>query len=247
AIDLSSERVSRALELIRGVQEGQSLNALLGYMFEDALSNLGLEKYLQPFRDAYPVVGDKLTASSAAVEAVAASNVVDGLALRTAWDSGKLPLGGNWGAGLPAPGTDQTSVITILKTLDDAADALGDLSISEAVFQIIRGNFGRGGGLMDAISRGSRPPDPDVVDTPSGGIDLTHRVALLFAGAMATNPAWSGIPLHPRAAAEPWLDAWLTQVLPDPATVRCQVQYKDATNQPQTAIVALKDLQVGTL
>ena len=247
AIDLSSERVSRALELIRGVQEGQSLNALLGYIFEDALSNLGLEKYLQPFRDAYPVVGDKLTASSAAVEAVAASNVVDGLALRTAWDSGKLPLGGNWGAGLPAPGTDQNSVITILKTLDDAADALGDLSISEAVFQIIRGNFGRGGGLMDAISRGSRPPDPDVVDTPSGGIDLTHRVALLFAGAMATNPAWSGIPLHPRAAAEPWLDAWLTQVLPDPATVRCQVQYKDATNQPQTAIVALKDLQVGPL
>ena len=134
SIDLSSERTNRALELLGGVQEGQSLNALLGYMFEGALSNLGLQVYIQPFRNAYPVVGNKLTPSSAPAEAVAASNVVDGLALRTAWDTGKLPAGGMWGAGLPGPGADQNSVITILQTLDDAADALGDLSISEAVF-----------------------------------------------------------------------------------------------------------------
>ena len=38
SIDLSSQRVSRALNLINGVQQGQSLNALLGYLFEDALS-----------------------------------------------------------------------------------------------------------------------------------------------------------------------------------------------------------------
>lgn len=247
SIDLSSERVNRALELLGGVQEGQSLNALLGYMFEDALNNLGLQVYLQPFRNAYPVVGSKLTPSSAPAESVAASNVVDGLALRTAWDTGKLPAGGSWGAGLPGPGADQNSVITILQTLDDAADALGDLSISEAVFQIVRGNFGRGGGLMDAISRGSRPPDPDVVDTPSGGIDLTHRVALLFAGGVTPSAAWSGITQHPRSAAEPWLDAWLSQVLPDPTTVRCQVQYQDAGGNPQSVTIALSDLNAGPL
>jgi hypothetical protein len=207
SIDLSSERVNRALQLLGGVQEGQSLNALLGYMFEDALSSLGLKVYIQPFRNAYPVVGNQLTPSSAPAESVGASNVVDGLALRTAWDNGQLPAGGAWGPGLPAAGPDQNSVIGILETLDDAADALGDLSISEAVFQIVRGNFGRGGGLMDAISRGSRPPDPDVVDTPSGGIDLTHRVALLFASGVTPSAAWSGIAQHPRAAAEPWLDA----------------------------------------
>ena len=247
SIDLSSERVNRALNLLHGVQEGQSLNALLGYMFEDSLSSLGLQKYIQPFRDAYPVVGSKLTPSSAPSESVAASNVVDGLALRTAWDSGQLATGSNWGTGLPAPGADQNSVVTILKMLDDAADALGDLSISEAVFQIMRGNFGRGGGLMDAISRGSRPPDPDVVDTPSGGIDLTHRVALLFAGSVAKAPAWNAIPQHPRAAAESRLDAWLSQILPDPTTVRCQVQYQDAGGNPQTMVVALSDLKIGPL
>jgi hypothetical protein len=116
SIDLSSERVNRVLGLICGVQEGQSLNALLGYLFEDALSTLGLQKYIQPFRNAYPVVGDKLTPSSAPSEAVAASNVVDGLALRTAWDAGQIPVGGNWGTGLPPAGVDQNSVITVRRS-----------------------------------------------------------------------------------------------------------------------------------
>ena len=246
SIDLSSERVQKALWLIDGVQQGQSLNALLGYLFEDALHDQNLDKYVQPFRDAYPLVGSKLTPSSAPSESVAASQVVDGLALRTAWDAGKLVAGQTWPTELPSPGADQNSVIAILKVLDDYADALGDVSISEAVFQIVRGNFGAGGGLMDAISRGSRPPDPDVVTTPRGGIDLTHRVALLFAGSPSQNAAWSGVTPHPRASAEPWLNAWLGQMLPDPAAVRCQAQYQNA-GVTQTKTVSLRDLNLGPL
>jgi hypothetical protein len=247
AMDLSSERVRKALSLISGVQQGQSLNALLGFLFEDALHDQSLDKYVQLFRDAYPLVANKLTPSSSPSESVAASNVVDGLALRTAWDNGNLTAGQAWGTGLPAPGADQNAVIAILQLLDDYADALGDLSIAEAVFQIIRGNFGRGGGLMDAISRGSRPATPDVVDTPRGGVDLTHRVAILLAGAPVASPASSAVPQHPRAAAEPWLDAWVGQLLPDPKTVRCQVQYSDQNGNPQSKIVALNDLNVGPL
>ncbi|MGF6877241.1 hypothetical protein [Paraburkholderia sp. MM5477-R1] len=246
SIDLSSERVRRALLLVEGVQEGQSLNALLGYLFEDALHAQALNTYIQPFRDAYPVVGSKLTPSSAPNESVAASNVVDGLALRTAWDGGKLPTGQNWGNGLPDAGADQNAVIAVLQTLDDYADALGDLSIAEAVFQVMRGNFGRGGGLMDAISRGSRPPKPDIVDTPRGGIDMTHRVELLFAGDPTPDPAWSGVTVRPRAAAEPWLDAWLGSVLADPAIVRCEVQY-DSGGASNSQLVSVLDLDVGPL
>jgi hypothetical protein len=245
SIDLSSARVRKALWLIAGVQQGQSLNALLGYLFEDAMHTANLDVYIQPFRNAYPVVGAKLTASSAPSESVAASNVVDGLALRTAWDSGKLATGGNWGTGLPAPGADQNSVITIFQMLDDYADALGDLSISEAVFQVMRGNVGNGA-LMDAISRGSRPPHPDIVDTPRGGIDLTHRVTVLLAGPPPTSSAWASVAAHPRAAAEPWLNAWLSQLLPDPAIVRCQVQYVEA-GATQTITIALRDLSLGPL
>jgi hypothetical protein len=245
SIDLSSARTNRALWLIAGVQQGQSLNALLGYLFEDALHAANLDVFIQPFRNAYPVVGTELTASSAPAETVAASNVVDGLALRTAWANGTLAAGGNWGPGLPTPGPNQTAVITVLQMLDDDADALGDLSISEAVFQILRGNVGNSA-LMDAISRGARPPHPDIVDTPRGGIDLTHRVAVLVAGPPTVSPAWAGITPHPRALAEPWLNAWLSQLLPDPSTVQCVVQYTEGTTA-RTTTVSLRDLNVGPL
>ncbi|MGC2109993.1 MAG: hypothetical protein WA655_10785 [Candidatus Korobacteraceae bacterium] len=244
SIDLSSERVRKALYLLEGVQQGQSLNALLGYLFEAGLHDLNLDKYAQPFRDRFPVVANKLTPSSDPSESVAASNVVDGVALRGAWDAGQLPAGGNWGTNLPPAGSsDQNQVIGLFQTLDDYADALGDLSISEAVFQIMRGNFGRTGTLLDAISKGQRPPTPDVVDTPRGGIDLTHRVALLFAGNPTVNPPWSSATMRPRAAAEPWIDAWLSQLLPDPASVTCNVKYHDAGGD-QSRQVSLRDLDV---
>ena len=79
SIDLSSERVRNALLLLEGVQQGQSLNALLGYLFETGLHQLNLDKYAQPFRDRFPIVANKLTPSSDPSESVAASNVVDGL------------------------------------------------------------------------------------------------------------------------------------------------------------------------
>ena len=89
-----------------------------------------------------------------------------------------FPPGGTGAPGCPAAGRgSERRSSACSQIIDDYADALGDLSIAEAVFQIMRGNFGRAGGLMDAISRGERPPDPDVVDTPRGGLDLTHRVA----------------------------------------------------------------------
>ena len=245
SIDLSSERVRRAQWLIEGIQQGQSLNALLGYLFEQAMHDGALDKYIQPFRDLFPVVANKLTASTDPAQAVAASNVVDGLALRTAFDAGKFPAGGNWGTGLPTVGGDQTAVLSIVATLDDYADALGDLSIAEAVFQGVRGNFG-GAALMDAISRGSRPPLPEVTNTPRGGLDLTHRVMILLAGAPTTAAAWAGITAHPRAAAEPWLDSWLSTLLPDPALVRAQVTWT-AGGAPQSATVSLRDLNIGPL
>ena len=243
AIDVSSGRVRKALSLLQGVQQGQSLNALLGYLFEDGLHARNLDKYAQPFRDRFPVVGDKLTPSSVPGESVAASNVVDGVALRTAWDTGQLPAGGNWGANLPAPGADQDAVIGLLEMVDDYADALGDVSIAEAVFQIMRGNFGRAGTLLDAISKGQRPPHPDVVNTPRGGLDLTHRVALLFAGNASVSSAWSAMSARPRASAEPWLDAWLSTLLPDPASVVGTVSYHDASGD-HAVPVSLRDLDV---
>lgn len=246
SLDISSERVRKALYLLDGVRQGQGLSALLGYLFEAALHDANLDKYTQPFRDRFPVVANKLTPSSDPSESVAASNVVDGVALRNAFDQGTFPVGSNWGNGLPAPGADQNTVLGIMQVIDDYADALGDVSIAEAVFQIVRGNFGRAGGLLNAISKGDRPPDPDVVTTPRGGLDLSHRVALLFAGNPPASAAWNAVPKHARAEAEPWLDAWLAQMLPDPSQVICAVKF-DMGSATQSKNVSLLDLNVGPL
>ena len=246
SIDLSSERVRKALSLFDGIREGQTLGALLGYIFESGLHDLGLDKYAQPFRDRFPIVGGKLTPSSDPSESVAASNVVDGVALRAAWDGGQLNAGQNWGAGLPGPGMDQNNIVALLKLIDDYADSLSDVSIAEAVFQVVRGNFGRAGSPLDAISKGQRPPEPEIVNTPRGGIDLTHRVAILLAGTPAPNAKWSGITPRPRAIAEPWLDAWCGNLLPDPASVQCEVTYHDPAGN-HSRVVRLKDLDVGPL
>lgn len=246
SIDLSSERVRKALMLLDGVSQGQSLSALLGYIFEGEMHDQQLDQYIQPFRDRFPIWANKLTPSNETAESVAATDVVDGVALSAAWQAGNLAAGQNWGGGLPGAGADQNKIVGLLQTIDDYADALSDLSISEAVFQIIRGNFGRAGGLMNSISRGERPPHPDIVNTPRGGLDLTHRVLLLFAGSPSPSPAWNGLTKRPRAQAEPWLDAWLGALLPNPTLVRCEVSYHDASGDHVVAI-RLADLDLGPL
>ena len=241
AVDLSSDRVRVALWLIDGVRQGQSLGALLGYRSETALHDAGLDRYVQPFRDRYPLVANKLRASSETASAVAAPNVVDGLALYRDWDAGSLA----WTGELPASGTDHDAIVRVLEDLADVIDGLGDLSIAESVYQVLRGNPTRAGGLLDALSRGDRAPDPDVVRTPRDAIDLTHRLLVVFAGDPPRAASWPAR-TNPRALAEPRLDAWLSALLPDPTRVRCRATYASG-DVVQTADVALADLALTPL
>ena len=247
AIDLSSSRTQSALWLLDGVRQGQTLGALTGYRFEQALHEASLDIYIQPFRDKYPLIGTDLTPQSAAGEVVPPSQVVDGVALRADWQAGNLAPGSIWGTGLPPPANAiQTMVLGFISALDEMLSALGDVSLAESVFQIMRGNFGRAGGLLAAVSQGAQPPEPDVVDTPRAAIDVTHRLMLLFAGSPPPVPAWSSIVSHPRDLAEPWLSNWVAARLPHPSTVRCGVSWT-AGGAPGAATVSLHDLNVGPL
>jgi hypothetical protein len=175
AIDLSSERVQTALWFLEGVRQGQQLGTLLGYRFESGLHRNNLDQYIQPFRNRYPLVANKVMQPAGPTESVAATNVVDGLALQVDWAKGNLPPGGDWGPDLPGPGLDQDRIVTVLRDIDDVMDALGDLSMAESVSQIMRGNPVRAGGLQDAVSRGDYAADPQVIRTPRAGFDLMHR------------------------------------------------------------------------
>ncbi len=248
-INLSSDRVRDALWLLDGVRQGQTLGALTGYMFEQGLHAAKLDIYVQPFRDVFPLIGNELTATTASGDPVPPPQVVDGVKLRAAWQAGQFGSGAYWGPGLPLPAppanADQTVVLGLLADIDNRMDGLGDVSIAESVFQIMRGNYGRAGGMMDAVSRGDQPSDPDIVTTPRAGTDITHRLVLLLAGAPPPVAGWGGVPARPRAIVEPWLAGWVASHLPNPATVRGRVSWN--AGGAQSAIVSLSDLAVGPL
>ena len=89
-INLTSTRVRHALRIINGMREGQSLGTLLGYQFERSLyeCNIELSKYIDDFRDLFPVVAHKVTPNpnnSKTPYAFAASNTLDGEALVKAY------------------------------------------------------------------------------------------------------------------------------------------------------------------
>ena len=246
AVDLSSDRVRAALSLLTGVQRGQPLGALLGYQLETAIHGAGRDVYIQPLRDAFPLVTGKLTAAAADA---GISQVVDGLALERARQAGSLSPGGDWGTrypGLPGPGADQNALLALFAALDDAVDAISDVGVAEAVYQTMRGNPDRASATFDGVSQAEQMPDPQVVLTPRTGTDYTQRLCALLAGPPARAVGWAGIAATPRSAAEPWLDAWVSALLPDPSAVSGTVSYTDG-GTPVTAVVRLSDLAAGPL
>ena len=107
AVDLSSTRVRTALWVLVGVRQGLSLGALTGFQFEEQLHESDLDKYIQPFRDAFPLVGDDLTGTTASGAVTPIAEVVDGVKLREKWKFG-APLPDSLGVpGFPPPATSR--------------------------------------------------------------------------------------------------------------------------------------------
>jgi hypothetical protein len=226
ALDLSSARVRQARWLLGAMREGQPLRALLGYQFERGLHERGMERYIEPLRQLFPLPERDAPPSSGATEGLSPRDVVDGLALHAAAGANQIPFGSN--ADLPSADPDLAAVKAELASLDATFDAVSDLLTAEAVYQLVRGTTMGASASLDAQADGVRPPDPEVVRVPRGGIPLTHRVGVVLGGQAAAAAGWQPIAATARSAAEPWLDAWLASLVGDPATVRCRVRFPGA-------------------
>ena len=233
AIDLSSERVRLAIELFDGVRAGVPLGALLGYRFERGLHEghpgVELDEFIPAFRELEPLVARKLTPGGAPLEAVAASNVVDGMKLLERYRSGGIA----WGSSSlpPGSGAKHDAVVAELEALGEAVDAMADAGMAESVYQLAQGNFMRAEASLDAVNRGEvPPPELEVARSARSGIAVTHRVLTLIgeAGASAA-PGWGAASRRrPRAVAEPRLNAWAERALGDPRSVRCDAVWTGA-------------------
>jgi hypothetical protein len=134
--------------------------------------------------------------------------------------------------------------------LADQVDAVGDLLVAEGVFQSARGAYDRPAATIDSVARGETVSLPEVLDTPRTGIGLTHRLIALF-GTLTAAP--SGFVPQPRAAAEPFLNAWVGQLLGSPVRVRFRATYLDpVTGAPlpmrnPTREIRLSDIRMSPL
>ena len=160
-----------------------------------------------------------------------------------------------------------TAIITEIDRMASAMDALGDLALSESVYQVVRGNHVRAGAVLQALAEGKLPPEFQVQNTPRTGSVVTHKVGLRLkaidgaaitigdhpseanletrltnAGARSTG--WTST-FTPRAFASPGLNHWLGDVLGNPQNIRALVRYTTDDPEPveQTFEVSLAELQ----
>ncbi|MFA5327636.1 MAG: hypothetical protein WC384_07585 [Prolixibacteraceae bacterium] len=256
AVNLSSERVRRAMFVLEGMRNGQSLEALLGYQFERGLHDRGSEDnslkklnlYIYNFRDAFPLLNHLILqkGTSGVVESIPANNVVNGVTL--AEKTGTFPFGAT-GEVLSATANERAAIIAEKDKLSDTLDAVKDLLSAESIYQLVQGNFDRAGALVNAIKDAAIPAELDVVDTPRGSqFSITNRVVINFGQVDALNPAsnpWPSVSMTPRAKTEAGVNKWLATVIGNPANVVYAVSYLDELEQPQsTEVMTLEQLSL---
>lgn len=215
AVDLSAARVRAAKALLEGMRAGQPLAGMLGYRWERGLRDLGISyaSYILPVRQAHPLPEARgpQDAHTGPIEAMAARNVADGLALAQLDTAGRSAL-------LAAANVTASHAPQVLRELDrlvESLDALGDLLLAEGVFQAVQGNPERAAAAMDALDRQGLPPEIGITRSPRSGHRIAHRVMILLEEETPSAP-WRGLS-DARALAAPRVDAWVGRVLGDPA------------------------------
>ena len=204
-LNLNSERVRNATQIIEGLQRGHSLRALLGYQFERALHERQLDHLIDYFRKEHPIDTIDLNNSQSTV---VAENVVDGLELA------------HWWAGLSDG--DRISTKKLMngsdKELNDLAfalDGVSDLLIFESVYQMVQGNFSRASQALNAAAGNDDPQELEAISTPIGGFSYKKSVCLFFPKIKIDlkSNATNNKSISPRAIAEPSIAAWFENLL----------------------------------
>lgn len=244
SINLSSERVRMAMQIIEGMQAGQELGALLGYQLERGLHDrytLALDQYIYALRTEFPLRENRQSDTELeeeeleSKEQIAANNVVDGLWMLEKIREGNLSY--PWGVtGLPASGSDEaTAIIAEVARIVNINDAVADLALAESVHQVVKGNYDRAAGTLNAFSKGGIPALPEVVQTPRKGTQLNHRFALhLNPSVVATGGILN--------QAEVSIAHWVNHRLPSPERIGIQVALTPLNAATSERSVWLSDL-----
>lgn len=256
AVNLSSERVRKALFILEGMRNGQSLEALLGYQFERGLHDRGsandvllkLNLYIYDFRAAFPLQYHlvRQEGTNGVLESIPANNVVNGVTL--AENTSAFPYGAQ-GNVLTASLDERNAIIEEKDKLSDTLDAVKDLLSAESIYQLVRGNFERCSALVNAVKDAIIPPELEVIHTPRGSqFTFTNRVTIHFESLDALNIAnnpWKTIAMTPRAKMEAGMNKWIGKILGDPDKIIYMVSSLDnMENELEKEVMTVEQLDI---
>ena len=275
AVNLSSARVRAGLNLIDGVKNGLQIGAILGFQFEKGLheryKTAELDQFILPFRNAFPLVVPVKDNAQPGKQAAYNSNVVDGMALlNKIYDAVKwmnFPSKDTMFQVLTNPANNTklswlrdivfnnggnniqfTQIAREIDRMADSLDALGDIAISESVFQIVQGNHVRAAAMVSSLAQGRNIPDPQIVETPRTGTIVTQRVMLnLVPQASFIKPTEWNTPATPRSKAEPSLNNWLATIIGKPSNIRMLIEYKEPDADVTKSEMSIEDLGIQAL
>lgn len=233
-INLSSLRVREALRIIRGLQNGLSVGAILGSDLERYLHDswktikVEMDAFIYPLRQMYPLVADVIKADDNS-KTGNQTTIINGESLIydlrnrifnnqsdqlvDLYEASKKKFNRQLQGFLDAIGCSDEHKLNKLflqiQRMEDSYDALRDVVMSESVYKLAEGNRVAVDALMNCLQQGRNIPLPDVVEIPMHSAHIEQRVIA------ALNPKASA-PADERSvlkAAEPAVDAWIDSML----------------------------------
>ncbi|PSK88144.1 hypothetical protein [Taibaiella chishuiensis] len=254
SVNISSERVRSAIDMLEGIRNGQQLPVLLGYEFErhmyegQTYTTSIIDPYVDELRVAFPLQ-NTITQynSSGTATPVQAVNVLDGQRLinayKTAANNVATLLSTAGITGVPAD--VRTGIAGSIDWIMNVLDAVGDLTTAEGVFQMVQGNQAKSGAVAEAVSKGNNIPEVDMLDTPKTGTGVNQKFTLHLENNTNRADGWNttALPATPRALAEPYLNRWIGQLLGDPAAICCTVTSSTTLLAPVTINMAQLQIQ----
>lgn len=235
-LNLTSDRIQKAKQLLDGLRQGQQIEALLGYRLERFLHENGADNQIHKLRKEFPLTVNKLENGQPKEQGLATLTVINGLQIIKEFKRGNRVIKDG------------------IKQIADILDASTDLLFYESGYQMTQGNFSQAAAAMDAAKGMIEPPEPDSINTKLEGIGQVHKLAMLFD---APEEVPKSPDKNPKAYLEPVLENWLKELIGGMELIACNVSLSlinktaDGTLKEtpfsETNLVTLDELNIGYL
>jgi hypothetical protein len=235
-INLTSDRVEKALKFFEGIRQGQEIEALLGYRLERFLHEKDKDDLILSLREDYPLhinIADRSTKR----EGVPNLTVINGLDFIKVYRATGFEFD-----------NDKTTLKEGGELIEDILDGGADLLLFESAHQVINGNFSQAAAAMDAAKGKIEPPRIESIRTRLKGTTQSHKLAIFFDA--PPNPPLDPSQ-NPRAFINPVLEHWLQTQIGDLNQFACKVSVFQTTDSNTEklgeVIVGLDELDLGYL